>query len=103
MKFLRAVVLAAVVLALTPAARAAVDDAGCIASLADAFGSSSCWGYFDSKLKYTCPSDSCKANLLMIAQPCLAEGYRLADQVLAAVKAGPDAMNLDAAITADSL
>ena len=82
MNFLRVAALAALLaLVLADPARAAIDDAGCVDSLYYAFGSYQCGSSYDRGYKYTCPTEECKKEFMLVAQPCLAEGYRLADQV----------------------
>lgn len=85
MKVLTAAALL-LVLALASPARSAIDDAACVNSLASAVMDYECQHY-DDKFKYTCPRKECKEILELVAQVCLAEGYRLADQVVAAAKA----------------
>ena len=85
MKVLTAAALL-LVLALASPARSAIDDAACVNSLAGAVMAWECKNY-DDKYKYLCPDKECKEKLELVAQVCLAEGYRLADQVVAAAKA----------------
>lgn len=94
-----AAALLAVMLAL--AARAAVDDAGCAASLGYAIANE-CIGKtgFDPARKYLCPDDDCQKVMSRVANACVAEGYRLAEQVLAAVKADPYVNRWEAAAAA---
>lgn len=82
MKFLRVAALAVLLaLVLADPARAAIDDAGCVDSLNYAFGNYNCGSGYDRGFKYACPNEECKKAFMLVAQPCLAEGYRLADQV----------------------
>ena len=103
MKLLHAAVLLAVALALAAPARAAIDDAGCVTSLGDAFAR--CFDtHYTGSLKYTCYKEYCKETLGMVAQACIAEGYRLADQVLAAAKARQQyGSNVPTIATADNV
>lgn len=86
MKTLRAVALLLAAAALVAPAWSAINDAACVKSLADAVMGYDC-GYWDDAAAYTCPGNTCKEALLLVAQVCLAESYRLADQVVAAAKA----------------
>ena len=106
MRHLSAAALLAVLLALAPFARAAVDDAGCAASLGKAIlGECAGSGFAEDfpKNKYFCPYEDCQKTLLRVASVCLAEGYRLADQVLAVVKANPNNAQYLTAVTADTM
>lgn len=86
MRALHAAALLVVALALVAPAWSAINDAACVKSLADAVMEYDC-GTWDDAAGYTCPGNTCKEALLLVAQVCLAESYRLADQVVTAAKA----------------
>lgn len=85
--------MAFLALALLLTARAAVDDAQCVASLTRALDSGGCdateqdssgaYVLEIATLRYKCPGTDCKESLALVNPACLAEGGRLADQVAA--------------------